>query len=189
MFTEQKNKFSLFDFSKYRTELMGLAIIMVVFHHLTLRTSVGLLGKGYMFLRVTGAMGVDIFLFLSGLGLFYSFRKNPDIKVFYKKRLIRIIPTYVLICAPFYAFKYLIGTNFDIKGFLLHLSLISYWIDGSCDWYIAAIIVLYALFPLFYRVMKNNRLSGFIILIAIWILISFTVFLISPSVFHNTETF
>lgn len=44
MFTEQKNKFSLFDFSKYRTELMGLAIIMVVFHHLTLRTSVGLLG-------------------------------------------------------------------------------------------------------------------------------------------------
>lgn len=189
MFTEQKNNFSLFDFSKYRTELMGLAIIMVVFHHLTLRTSVGLLGKGYMFLRVTGAMGVDIFLFLSGLGLFYSFRKNPDIKAFYKKRLIRIIPTYVLICAPFYAFKYLIGTNFDIKGFLLHLSLISYWIDGSCDWYIAAIIVLYALFPLFYRVMKNNRLSGFIILIAIWGLISFTVFLISPSVFHNTETF
>lgn len=95
MFTEQKNKFSLFDFSKYRTELMGLAIVMVVFHHLTLRTSAGLLGKGYMFLRVTGAMGVDIFLFLSGLGLFYSFRKNPDIKAFYKKRLIRIIPTYV----------------------------------------------------------------------------------------------
>lgn len=137
----------MFDFSKYRTELMGLAIIMVVFHHLTLRTSVGLLGKGYMFLRVTGAMGVDIFLFLSGLGLFYSFRKNPDTKIFYKKRILRIIPTYLIICTPFYVVQYLIGNTVDIKGFLLHLSLISYWIDGSCDWYIAAIIVLYALFP------------------------------------------
>lgn len=37
--------------------------------------------------------------------------------------------------------------------------------------------------------MKNNRLSGFIVLIAIWVFVSLTVFLISPSVFHNTETF
>lgn len=184
-----KGKFNFFDFSKYRTELMGLAIVMVVFHHLTLRSDSGLIGRGYMFLRVTGAMGVDIFLFLSGLGLFYSFKKNPDVMSFYKKRFFRIIPTYLVICTPFYAIQYLMTNAVDIKGFIMHLSLISYWLDGSCDWYIAAIIILYILFPLFYQVIKKYRLSGMIGLIAAWAMISLAVSYLFPNMFHNTETF
>lgn len=71
----------------------------------------------------------------------------------------------------------------------MHLSLISYWIDGSCDWYIAAIIILYILFPLFYQVIKKYRLSGLIGLIAAWAVISLAVSYLSPKIFHNTETF
>lgn len=182
-------KFDLVNFSKYRTELMGLAIILVVFHHLTFKSNSSLIGKGYMFFRVTGAMGVDMFLFLSGIGLFYSYSRNSNIIMFYKKRVLRIIPTYLIICAPFYAYTYLIGQSMNVKEFFLHLTLVSYWVNGTGDWYIAAIIILYILFPLFNKIINKNGIFGFLLLIFIWSMICLFLVFLFPNLFHNTETF
>lgn len=73
--------------SKYRAELMGVAILMVVFHHLTIRIDAGIIAKAYMFLRVTGAMGVDIFLFLSAIGLYHSYENSSGLGAFLKRDL------------------------------------------------------------------------------------------------------
>ena len=44
-----------------------------------------------------GSIGVDIFLFLSGLGLFYAMKKCHSVKMFCKRRILRILPSYMLI--------------------------------------------------------------------------------------------
>lgn len=80
--------------SKYRGELFGIAAIMIILHHLTIR-NLGVLTNPYMFIRVQGAMGVDIFLMLSGIGLYFSYT-SCSLKEFYFRRFKRIIPAYLL---------------------------------------------------------------------------------------------
>lgn len=96
--------FNLYLVSKYRTILMGLAIVMVVFHHLTIRYYDGVIGHLYGFLRLNGAIGVDIFLFVSAIGLVVSWQKNKNILQFYNRRIKRILPTYFILCTPIYIY-------------------------------------------------------------------------------------
>lgn len=88
--------------SKYRSELMGIAIIWVILYHLILTQNSpysfgfldSILGNGYG--------GVDIFLYLSGFGLVRSWNKclqqnhSHAINLFYKRRILRLAPTYIL---------------------------------------------------------------------------------------------
>ena len=178
-----KKCLNLFSLSEHRTFLMGVAISLVLYHHLTVKVQNGLIGKAYMFFRVTGAMGVDIFLFLSAIGLYVSFSKNNDIALFYKKRFIRIIPTYLIICTPFY-----LHTIGDIKYFLSHLFLISFWTEGNGDWFIAAIIVLYLLYPLLYQVLKKiGRIKGYCVENCVWLIATIFIAIISPVFFDHTN--
>ena len=67
--------------SKYRAALMGVAMLFIaVFHStLTIDNIIGL-----RFIKFAGDIGVDIFFFVSGIGMFYSFLKTTDIKSFYR---------------------------------------------------------------------------------------------------------
>lgn len=80
-----------------RNYLMGVAMLLViVFHFFCWVTNpIGKLNIGFI--------GVDIFLFLSGFGLSYSFEKNGLLD-FYKRRIIRIYPTYFLAVTLTYIF-------------------------------------------------------------------------------------
>lgn len=66
--------------SKYRTELMGIAILWVMFFHLSIDINNRILNL----IKTIGYGGVDIFLMISGLGLYYAYKKNNNIKLFYK---------------------------------------------------------------------------------------------------------
>ena len=74
----------------YRSHLMGIAIWWVVFSHMKLRFA----GKGISFIQTIGYGGVDIFFFLSGIGMYYSLKKS-SVETFYQKRIRRIIPAYL----------------------------------------------------------------------------------------------
>ena len=74
--------------SKYRTELMGIAILWVMFFHLSIDINNRILNL----IKTIGYGGVDIFLMISGLGLYYAYKKNNNIKLFYKRRLLRLLP-------------------------------------------------------------------------------------------------
>jgi len=59
------------EISKYRTELMGVAMLLVIaFHIHTPRTSI------WHGVAEQGNIGVDIFFFLSGVGMWYSLTKK-----------------------------------------------------------------------------------------------------------------
>ena len=71
--------FELEKLSKYRTPLMGIAAIMIVLCHANLYDIQvnGIIRKMLSF----GNVGVDIFLFLSGIGCYYSLDKNGGVRV------------------------------------------------------------------------------------------------------------
>ena len=69
--------------STYRGELMGFAILLILTYHAFLYTSAPNIVKA---VTQTGRIGVDFFLILSAIGLYFSVMKNSSLIFFYKKR-------------------------------------------------------------------------------------------------------
>ena len=86
--------------SLYRSELMGVAILMIMFFHIEKFHAVSehpLISQSilYQFIQ-NGNSGVDVFVFLSGMGIYFAWSKRPELLSFYRKRVLRLLPTYSL---------------------------------------------------------------------------------------------
>lgn len=83
-------------FSRHRTSLMGVAAMLIVFCHAS-----GFVPDASPVLKKqmeSGNLGVDIFLLLSGIGLFYSLAsRTKNIFAWYGHRYLRILVPYLLI--------------------------------------------------------------------------------------------
>ena len=79
--THKIKDIELADISRYRGELMAAAIIATILFHVSLPRSDMFYG-----LRRMGNIGVDIFLFLSGMGLWFSWVKNQSVERFFTRR-------------------------------------------------------------------------------------------------------
>ena len=82
------------DLSRYRGELMGAAMLFIVLFHVDLPRY-----DLYYGLRRCGNVGVDMFLFLSGIGLWYSWSKNTSLRQFFLNRYIRIYPAWLIVAS------------------------------------------------------------------------------------------
>lgn len=167
---------NLIPISKYRTQIMGIATIFITLCHTTF--SISGMGKELYSIFISRFMqcGVDIFLLVSGLGCFYSFANNPSVGGFYKKRIIRLfIPFTVYVL--FHSLILLLLKNGSVADFLYNFSIVPFFISGNLScWFIGAIIVLYAIFPLLYKLVTHSHyltffITGcilFIVLIPFW---------------------
>ena len=134
------NLFTIKDISTYRSELMGWAIVWIMMLHFTF-TQIKPLG----FLAQYGFAGVDIFMLVSGFGLYFSLDKNSNIITFYRKRFLRIFPTYDILGV----FASVILYHDSILTHLFRYTTIGFWTGGVYgDWYIPSIVFLYILTPL-----------------------------------------
>lgn len=162
---------------KYRTQLMGLCIISVMLCHNTLQLSgkmQGLNSAARMFFQG----GVDGFLILSGFGCFYSFYKCRNIKEYYSRRFIKIIPTYVLVILCYAVFSVWIVKDVSLSQFWHAYNLITFWTEGVLrEWYVAAILALYVTSPLFFYLADRNR-SVYKVLMALAVCIPYVLILI-----------
>lgn len=134
--------------SKYRNQLMGIAILWVMFYH----SSFQLTPDSFLYqIKRIGYGGVDIFLMLSGLGLYYAYNKYNNWMLFYKKRFLRIIPTYLPVVFIFGILFYLIH-KITLSNFIMNLTTLSFWFNskGRFDWYVPALLVFYLATPLFF---------------------------------------
>jgi len=159
--------FKLELLSEHRSAIMGFAMIWVVLYHYQLK---GFLSYPFM----VGYTGVDLFMFVSGLGLYYSMYKDNDVKHFYRKRLLRILPMYYLIGL---AYELLAG-DFNLLSYLWKYSTIGFWTDGvyGNGWFIPSIITLYALYPFFYRTLFQSRLDSFTIIVLYSVFTFFVIY-------------
>lgn len=161
--------FNISDISKFRQELMGLGIIGVLLSHLV---SVGEFDTNNVFVQVLlifkQLVYTQGFLFLSGFGLFFSMAKNADYLSFIKRRVNRLYIPFLVMTLPFFVFQVVVRSE-SIWCLLGRLTTVSFWIEGNYSgmWYVAISVLLYLLFPLYYKVVfANNRDEKMVIKIA-----------------------
>ncbi|MFD1774344.1 acyltransferase family protein [Paenibacillus rhizophilus] len=168
------NNYSYKLISKYRTQLMGIAILWIVFYHSTINTSsVPIINT----IKEIGYGGVDIFLMLSGLGLYFACQKDDNVITFYKRRLLRIIPTYITVVFIVCLFYWYVG-EMSLIDAVLNLTTLSFWLDSKnrFDWYVPAILVLYLLTPVFMYFFKSkNKYISLTAVILIGLLITISI--------------
>lgn len=156
-----KALFEIKDISTYRLELMGCAIVWIMMLHFTF-TQIKPLG----FVAQYGFAGVEIFMLVSGFGLFFSLDKDSRLLMFYRRRLLRIFPTYYLIGIA----ASIILFHDGILAYLYRYSTIGFWTGGLYwEWYVPSIVVLY-LFAPFLKKMIDNRQLLLMVCLAIVIL-------------------
>ena len=173
-----KNKKEL-DFgliSKYRSLLMGAAILLIMFCHLDIaEIRHGVENTRLAIYLHNGTVGVDMFVFLSGFGLFYSYSKNPlPYWKFEMKRINKILPYYFLIGGVTYLIHSFLTNQFSAGKLLQDLLFISWYKEGSTKyWYVLAILVFYLLFPGIDPFIRGKKHS--FLLIALFSVIWFAV--------------
>ena len=100
---KSKNSFSLYNLSRYRGELYGVSMMLIVLYHAYLA---GYEWSGIFSVFTVGYLGVEVFLFLSGISLFFSYTADNSLLHFYIKRILRLwIPVFLILC-PYYIWSY-----------------------------------------------------------------------------------
>lgn len=152
-----RKRFEVNLVSKYRQEIYGIAAIWVMLSHvadykLVNFESAGRFGTIVATIFLHGNMSVDIFLFLSGISLYYTWTKNSDLDMFYHSRANRILPSYLITmcCAGIIQMIFHLGVK--PHSYLLALSGMEILIDGvrSAPWYASCIMLFYLIFPAIY---------------------------------------
>lgn len=93
--------------SRHRTQVMGFAAMWIFIFHVrnevTVFAGLPVIGNIDIFFVNIGFNGVDIFLFLSGWGLYHAINKH-SLTNFYKRRYRRLILPFVAACVAAAAF-------------------------------------------------------------------------------------
>lgn len=143
-------------FSAHRQPIMGIAILLILFCHNSVWFFSDTFSEINQCARVVAQVGVDIFLFCSGYGLFFSFSRCGTLWSFYKKRIARILPAYLIALVIWSGFALCFGE--DTLDFLRRYFLLSFFTRGELIvWFIPGILLLYALFPLLFRLASSRK--------------------------------
>lgn len=147
------------------TEIKGVAILMIIFLHVSTR----------LFLVPNsshGEFGVDIFVILSGFGLTLSYlSKRTSIMHFVKSRLSKIFPLYWLVLGIIMLTNiYYIKAPLNIKDYVFHFlglhAFTSEYFYSISDpfWYISLILTLYILFIISMRFIISKNINALLII-------------------------
>lgn len=148
--------------SKYRNEIYGFGILWIMLFH-----SIGELQLdytfGYAFLKPVqaiiggGNIGVEIFLFCSGVFLYFSYHRNPSILSFMKKRISRLFWPVLLINGLYWAWIWIFEKH-NPATFISKISMLDFWLSGDQQiWFVACIFICYLLYPYVYAYLFESK--------------------------------
>ena len=132
------------DLLRHRQAWLGIALLLIMLYHLPI--SLGLID----YLKVVSYGGVDICFFASGVGCCYSLTKDSDVGNFIKRRLKRMMPTYMIVTAVWLILQYISG-NFGTRMALGNLLVLQHFSGhpNAFNWYFSAALLFYFLAPYF----------------------------------------
>lgn len=140
--------------SSHRTELMGLSAFLVLFFHVwvPIFRSVPVLREGEGFFKRIIYFSVDIFFFLSGIGLPRAMQRSSLVE-FYYRRIRRI--AFPFLCAALLSWPV---KGWGLRDFFYAVTGLGFWTKTIYFflWFIPAIFTLYVLFPLYYRYLSSS---------------------------------
>lgn len=167
-----KNGFLLLH--RYRSAVMGFAALWILLFHewLPIFGRYPKLSMIENFMQRIGYCGVDIFLFLSGMGMVYSIGRSRNLGFFYYKRAKRILLPFLLM-----AVLRCMMENWTAGEFWKNVSGINFYGKDiySFLWFVPMIMTFYILFPLYYRFFarSSNKFvftGGALVIWLIWTL-------------------
>lgn len=143
----------LANISRFRGALMGIAMLIIILFHVDLARSDMFFG-----LRRMGNLGVDMFLFLSGIGLWFSWMKTPSYRHFYFRRLIRIYPAWLIIACLYYLPRLHVHDAASLVNLIGEIGFNwNFWLhDELSFWYIPAIMMLYLFAPPYMELIRRH---------------------------------
>lgn len=151
------------DLSKYRNQLYGLAMFwIVIFHVWEEFKDIFPNGNSLVSIIKNGNLGVEIFLFLSGISMYFAIQKYVEptgrIRVgeFLKKRAAGILKVYFVFCVPFYVLAYLV-LKWNPKLFLQQLFFCRSGV--SSFWFLLCIMICYCIYPYLYQLIKKSKIT------------------------------
>lgn len=152
--TEKANNNGFDLLSKYRVPIMGLAALWILFFHAWRPALVGvpILGTIENYLQKLGFCGVDIFFFLSGIGLTYSIKKTTLGKYYYKRIKRIIVPFVIMVIARG------LKENWTVMEYIRRILPYDFYTVSiyTVLWFVPAIVTLYAVFPLYYKFFEKS---------------------------------
>lgn len=186
---QENSVFSWKDVLSCRNEIFGFTAVWIILFHLN--DFIGLSNfRGWLHVRsvfVVGNCGVDIFLFLSAIGLYRSMEKHT-LRDFYRNRVLRICLPYLLAAVPYFLWYDFVFAKDGIWQFLTNVSTINYWLAPKYPiWYVSFIVVLYALFPLIYRADVKSRHASTVALIAFFVILEYVLLITDSVIYKNAE--
>ena len=163
---------------------MGIQIFLIVFFHFT-ETCVnsGVHSSWFItfFYTYVRSSGVDLFLLLSGLGLYYSWKRRPVSSVFYIKRFSRLIIPYLLVAVPSWAIYNAISGRSGLLSYFADLCFVTFFSKGEkWMWFIAMAAACYLLFPFIFNIVETarDRFDGFIRVLVLCLALTFVLLLL-----------
>lgn len=145
-----KNTTQLFKINKTTTTfLKGIAILFVLFGH-----------QAYIF--NSGAFGVNIFLIISGYGIFSSYLKNNN-KNYFAKKIKKVYLPYLMVTITTLLF-YVYSVRYKISKKIILFSLLGLdftYIYDKTMWYISFIFYQYILFYIICFILSKINLKKF----------------------------
>ncbi len=187
--TKSISAFTWKDAMKYRYEIFGVAAIWILFFHIRERIGGSLFFPLKIIFMVVskGNIGVDIFLFLSAIGLCASIQKNR-ISDFYTNRLKRVLIPYLIISIPYFVWFNFFHTSNGFVSFLGDVTTVNYWLRGDHPiWYVAFIMIMYALFPLIYRLDVKTRHISTVCLTVMSVVCEYLLYRADSWLYNNAE--
>lgn len=141
---------------KLTSQLKGTAIIFVLLGHMTLMNFLN-----FKPIQDIGSFGADIFLVVSGYGIYKSYLKKGINKNFVIKRISTIyIPFIIAVLFGIFLRIYKQNSKFTLKQIFIFLSGfdINRTLDGAY-WYISFILLWYFIFCIIYKYSKVRKLN------------------------------
>ena len=159
---------------KHRNAIYGALAIWIILFHINRRLGEPVQVPVLSQALTCGNMAVDVFMFFSGCCLFLSMKRKSDIKNFYKRRILRLLPAYFMITVPYWLWRSLIEVplphgGFHFVRFFADLSSATFWLSGiEIAWFVDAIFVFYLLFPLIFKVVNQGDGRSILLLLAVY---------------------
>ena len=165
--------------------LLGFIALCIMLHHAGQKTSASWIDRQYYvfgldFFVPIGYVLVSFFTFLSGYGLYKSFKKKKDYlnKGFLLHRILPIVLTGYAAALIFFAVRLCQGEPMGGGGWILYLTGLK--MANPNGWYVIVIPFFYLAFFLAFRFIKNEKAA----LLAV-VLFTLAYQLIGTSIDHN----
>ena len=146
------------NLSKYRDTIYGFSALWIVLYHIAniFPNRTKAFNPFIIQLIRAGNIGVDVFLILSGVCLYYSMKKsdNQSILRFYKRRFLRLFKIYLFVCIPWLLLQTALK-NWDWNLFVQQITFAQ--ASNNWFWYVYFISICYLVYPLIFKLIEKRK--------------------------------